>query len=92
MYANTNDHWAQKIYPALTRPAREELLALLCSYCDCSRRDIHPSMLYVQDTSWCYPFVDLPDNFDHGDYETWVEMCEEEISLKHKIPLDAFCY
>ena len=93
MHAVIDHKWNQIVYPKLTIQQCRDLLNLLISYVpkvEVKFERFDSAAHLAKGRTWCFPFVDIPDAFDHGDYECWVELCEEEIAAKYKLPMSCF--
>lgn len=93
MHAVIDHRWNQVVYPNLKIKECCELIDLLIKYnpnVEIRHERFDASEHLAKGRTWCFPFVDVPDDFDHSDYECWVELCEEEIAIKHKVPMSCF--
>lgn len=87
MLASRNHFWVQQIAPNLPSQYWEEYLALLRAYAPSA---VPTLVMPCEKGTWCFPFIDIPSDFDHQEYEEWVTMVEADIAQRHDLPLTVF--
>lgn len=84
MFASTNEQWCATVVPNLPPKHRKEYMEQLANYApQAQKQPITPQLTY--NPSWCFPFFDIPDDFNHEEFETWTIMVEQEMMDKHKL-------
>jgi hypothetical protein len=82
MIKSDNPFWAMNVVPNLPHQHIPEYMTMLGSYADCHLTSARPSYNPGEST-WCFPFIDVDESFDHGDFEDWTEMVERDMMERH---------
>ena len=94
MQVSGNLDWARSIYPRLPEPILAELVEKLAAYAPKSIWSSVRPALNPKEINWVFPFFGTIEefaNFDHLEYETWVELAEQDLMKKHNLTSWYFC-
>jgi len=98
MRKSDNIFWARTVVPNLPPQYLSEYMFLLGEYCECPFTSARPSHLGPQICSsnsnklgWVFPFLDVEDSFDNGEFEKWVEMVEQDMMKRYSLTEHHFC-
>lgn len=84
MLRSENIHWGRTVVPNLPPHLLPEYLAMLGEYAECRTTLAKPSFQPNSET-WCFPFFEIDETFDHGEYEEWTEMVEQDMIERHHL-------
>ena len=85
MLISGNIEWGRQIYPKLPDEILVELVEMLAA--------LHPKTPWTSErpserterTEYSFPFMDIPEDFDHEEWETWTFMVEDDIAERHSL-------
>ena len=92
MIKSENVFWGIAVVPNLPRQYLQEYMFLLGEYADCRVCSTRPQKHDdPKESPWCFPFMDIDESFDHGEFEDWTEMVERDMMERYQLTEEHFC-
>ena len=82
MIKSDNIFWGIEVAPYLPRGYVQEYMTLLGEYAKCRVTSAKPSRL---DQTWYFPFMEIDESFNCGEFEDWAEMVERDMMERYSL-------
>jgi hypothetical protein len=85
MVKSENVLWGRNVAPNLPPHLLPEYMRLLGEYAECRSTLARPALNPEGGESWCFPFFEIDETFDHVAYDKWVDMVEQDMMDRHNL-------